>query len=244
MKLRKPIIPLLSLCLSLLLLASCGGKKQSEAAQRHEQWLMSLNDSIDKLRQRLQIINDSITLLHSQVDEQLAQFERMDNARWVEGFTIYKGWSGRYPLTSTGIVARITEDESLELVAALSNATFESIRIDAGSQSATSQRVPHDQALNYRAGSLNTVAFSGPKADSVAMVVAMNPDADAIVTFFGNQKSGIHKLTAAEKEMIAATWRLSDTHKRANRLERELPLINEKIKIYQLKATPRDSVRQ
>lgn len=241
MKLRKS---LLLLPFGIALLASCGGKKPSDAAQRHEQWLMSLNDSIDKLRQRVELINDSITLLHAQVDEQLRQFERMENPRWVEGFTIYKGWSSRYPLTGTGIVARITENEDLELVAALSGATFESIRIDAGGQSATSQSVPYDQALNYRAGSLNTVAFSGPKADSVAMIVAINPQADATLSYLGARKSGTHRLTAAEKEMIAATWRLCNTHKRANRLERELPLINEKIKIYQLKATPRDTVKQ
>lgn len=236
---RFPLIALLSI----MLFAACGGEKRTAAAEAHDAWLMSLNDSIDALRQQAEQANAEITRLHEEVDNILPDFERVDNPRYVEGFTIYKGWSGKYPLTATGMIARVTESGEMELIAALNGGRFKSLVVDAGGDNARTAEVPFDQALNYKAGNLNTVAFTGGKADTVAMTVAMHPDADVMVTFLNGSKVASHKLTGPEKEMIAATWRLTDTYRRARLLERELPLIQQKIMIYERKATPRDSLQ-
>ncbi len=226
----------------MLLLAACGGEKRTAAAEAHDAWLLSLNDSIDALRQQAEEANLEISRLHDEVDSILPEFERVDNPRYVEGFTIYKGWAGKYPLTATGVVARVTESGEMELVAALKGGRFKALAVEAGEDRAQTADVPFDQALNYRAGNLNTVAFTGGKADTVAMTVANNRGADVTVTFLDGGKVAAHKLTGAEKEMIAATWRLTDTYRRARLLERELPLIQQKIMIYERKATPRDSL--
>lgn len=235
---KLPVIALLTL----LLLAACGGEKRTSAAEAHEAWLMSLNDSIDALRLQAEQANAEITRLHEAVDSILPEFERVDNPRYVEGFTVYKGWAGKYPLKATGVIARVLESGELELVAALNGGRFKALAVNAGGDQAQTAEVPFDQALNYRAGNLNTVAFSGGKADTVAMTVAMHPAADVTVSFLNGGKVASHKLTAPEKEMIAATWRLTDTYRRARLLERELPLIQQKIMIYERKATPRDSL--
>ncbi len=226
-----------------MLFAACGGEKRTAAAEAHDAWLMSLNDSIDALRQQAEQANLEISRLHDEVDSLLPDFERVDNPRYVEGFTIYKGWAGKYPLTSTGMIARVTESGEMELIAALNGGRFKSLAVEAGRDQAQTAEVPFDQALNYKAGNLNTVAFSGGKADTVAMTVAMHPEADVTVTYLDGRKVSSHKLTAQEKEMIAATWRLTDTYRRSRLLERELPLIQQKIMIYERKATPRDSLQ-
>lgn len=234
-------LPVIAL-LSLIFFAACGGEKRTSAADAHDAWLLSLNDSIDTLRRQAEQTNAEITRLHEEVDSLLLGFERVDNPRYVEGFTIYRGWAGKYPLKTTGLVARVLESGELELVAALNGGRFKALSVEAGSDQARTADVPFDQALNYRAGNLNTVAFSGGKTDTVAMTVAMNPDVDVTVTFLDGSKVATHKLTAPEKEMIATTWRLTDAYRRARLLERELPLIQQKIMIYERKATPRDSL--
>lgn len=223
-----------------LALGACGGKGGSEARDARQEWLMSLNDSIDALRAQVDSVNDEIEALRTQVGAMLDDFERVDDPRQVEGFTIYKGWARRYPLTQTGVVARMTENEALELVAALQGGTFEQIRATGSAGSATSARVPYDQALNYRAGGLNTVAFTGAAADSVGAVIAQSAG-DVQIEYIGS-KTITRRLSPAEKEMIAATWRLTDARKRSAYLERLLPLLRERIKIYEQRAAPRDTV--
>lgn len=221
-------------------LGSCGGSsKSNNEASAHEKWLQSLNDSIDALRLQVDSVNNELETLRTEVGSLLESFERVDDPRQVEGFTIYKGWARRYPLTQTGVAARMTENEDLEIVAALSGGTFDRLRAIGSGGSAQTARVPHDQALNYRAGGLNTVAFSGAAADSVGAIIAAS-SSPVEIQFMGGS-GGKHRLSAAEQEMIAATWRLTDARKRTSHLERLLPLLRERIKIYEQRAAPRDS---
>lgn len=219
----------------LFLVGGCANKK--EQPSKHKEWLESLNDSIADMRMSIDSINYLISELNDSVAGMLENFERVDNARYVEGFTIFKGWSKKYPLTSTGLVARMTEDENLELVAALKGGTFTEINVAAGGEQARSETMPHDQALNYRSGNLNTVAFSGGKADTIAMLIAGNPDAEITVAFSGKKA---HKLTAGEKEMIGATYRLVAANKESKKLQRILPITQEKIRVMEQMALPKE----
>lgn len=220
------------LLLSLLVVAAGCVKRvdKSAKAEEHDRWKASLEDSITALRQEASQSELNLDEATDRVGIMLENFEHVENPREVEGYIILKGWRKLYPLTSTGIVARITEGEGLELVAALSGGFFDRISVDAGGSSVESAVVPHDQALNYRSAGLNTVAFYGPQADSVASFIASHELSPVTINYInGGRISSSKVIPEPARKMIAATWQLYSSRKEVERLERTLPMINRKI---------------
>lgn len=216
-----------------LVLVSCTGcakrVEKSDKAMEHERWIASLEDSVAALRQEASAAEMRLDEATAEVSSMLENFDYVSKPREVEGYTILKGWGSRYPLTSTGLVARITESEGLELVAALSGSTFSRIAVSAGGERAESAVVPHDQALNYRTAGMTTVAFSGPEADSVAALIAGNSGDRIELSFLENGVTGKISLPEANIRMIAETWRLYSLRREVEQLERKLPLINARV---------------
>lgn len=220
----------ISSLLSFMLIASSGcAPKKPEAAEQREKWLTSLNDSIAMYQNKLQTVNDSLQEARKRVGEIIGNFEYVNNPREVEGYYILNGWKNRYPLNQTGLVARVTEDERFELIATLTGAHFNEIGVTAGGMTVQSEVVPHDQALNYRANSLNTVCFTGPKADSIGALIASNESGRISVTYLNGSRTGSFKLPDNEKSMIAATWHLYHRQSSVHSLEKELPRLSGKI---------------
>ncbi|MBD5356682.1 MAG: hypothetical protein HDR88_06720 [Bacteroides sp.] len=227
MKIRHIFLPLAALLL--LSSASCSVKKP-KAEEERETWLHSLNDSIAKYRAEVEETSAALHVSQTEVGDMISKFEHVANPRHVEGYYIYQGWKNRYPLQQTGVVARITDDERFELIAVLSGGNFNQIAVSGGSGSAATKVVPHDQALNYRAGSLNTVCFYGAVADSVGMYIADNMSHNLTVAYMNNgSKTSSFKLPSDEKEMIAATYKLYAAQKTTHQLERKLPMLAKKI---------------
>lgn len=238
----KKLLFAIAVASSLLSVSSCVGIRKPEAAEKHEQWVESLNDSIARYKAQADSASEQLNLLRSRIEEMLPNFDHISNAREVEGYYIYKGWSSRYPLTSTELVARISEGEGLELIAALSGGVFDRITVSSGGNSVSSAVVPHDQALNYRAGNINTVCFSGAQADSVAAFIADAPGAVS-VSFNGGAKNHGLNLSPAAKEMIAATWRLYAAQRESHRLEKTLPLLSRKVDLCRRMLHENDSTK-
>ena len=238
---RHIIAPAIAL---LLISASCSVKKTKSEEER-EQWLYSLNDSITKYKQEIESATSALTASQTEVGEMISNFDHVSNPREVEGYYIYKGWKNRYPLQQTGVVARITEDERFELIAVLSGGVFNQISVGGSNGDATTGVVPHDQALNYRAGNLNTVCFYGTAADSVGMYISDNMPDNLTVTFLneGKAQTGSFKLPADEKEMIAATYQLYAAQKETHRLERTIPLLSRRIDTCRRMLEQLDSVK-
>lgn len=222
----------------LLLLGACINPdtryKDQQAA-----WEASLPDSVDALRREMQLTQDSITYTGAELDSLLLKFEHVSDPRLVEGYSIFKGARAGYPLTATGLTARITESGQLELIAALSGGTFDRIKVEAGGESAETETVPFDQGLNYRTGGLNTVAFTGGKADTVAGVIASAAGAVKVIYLNGRQ-SGSLTLSAPAKEAISTTYRYTETSRRLALLERRLPMLQQKIKILEARISKSD----
>lgn len=213
----------------LLLAASSCSVKKTKSEEEREQWLYSLNDSISKYKGEIDSATSALTASQTEVGEMISNFEHVSNPREVEGYYIYNGWKNRYPLQQTGLVARITEDERFELIAVLSGGNFNQIMVSGGSGEAFTKVVPHDQALNYRAGKLNTVCFYGGAADTVGMYISDNMPDNLTVTYLNGGKTSSFKLPADEKEMIAATYQLYAAQKESNRLERAIPMLSKRI---------------
>jgi len=210
-------------------LSACGGGKKTEAEQQRETWLNSLNDSIALYQKQMESVSSELTEVQRKVGEMVVDFDYVNNPREVEGYYIYKGWKSRYPLAQTGLLARVTEDERFELLATLTGAVFNEIAATSDGVSVSSDVVPHDQALNYRAGNLNKVCFSGEKADSVGALIADHESATVTVAFINGNRTGSLQLPNDQKQMIAATWRLYSMQKKAHSLEKEMPRLSGKI---------------
>jgi len=203
-------------------------EKSAKAVER-EEWRVSLKDSIKSVEKEISDIEGQLEFLHEKIGTLLTAFTHVSNPREVEGYTILSGWQGRYPLKSTGIVARITEDEGFEIIAALSKGTFDAIAAESGESYVESVVVPHDQALNYRLPGLNTVAFTAGRADSIGSFIASAPGDVTIIYLSGGRRAGSLHLPAATKQMLADTWELYSSQHQAEQLERKIPMLSGKL---------------
>ncbi len=216
-------------------------RKDKTERDRHA-WREELTDSVEAIRERIASNGEQLRVLTQDLNGMLPSFIKVDNPRHVEGYYILRDFDSNYPLHSTGLAARLTMSEQLELVAALSGGTFTSIRVKTADAGVSSATVPHDGALNYREGGLNTVAFSGPLCDSIGRFIALNDNSRIELEFMeGDRVTGRTTLSDKTKRMVARTWTLSNTRARITQLERSIPLDNRKLESIQARLE-RDSV--
>lgn len=227
MKFQFPILPAIAAAL-LTLLPACGGNKKGEKMKAD--YSAALNDSIKSNELQITECENRLKDLTDNVNVWLRDFTPVNNPREVEGYSIYNGWQDRYPLQKTGLIARISENEQLELIAALSGGQFTSIKIETPTE-VYSDTVPHDQALNYKRDGLNTVMFSGARADSIAKAIADNELNTIKVVFIENGPRGSWTIPEDYKKMIAATWMLYSTRREQIRLEGRMKMLHEKINL-------------
>lgn len=214
-----------------MVMTSCVQRQErSRNADKYENWKASLADSVAVLEKRRTLAEDSLTNAYNTVDSLLKDFAYSENPREVEGYTILKSAKKSYPLSRTGLTARISKSEGFELVAVLSGNTFSSISVSDGSRSVRSAVVPHDQALNYRSGNLTTVLFTGAEADSIGMLLASGGPERFNVTYSGQSGKGIVvPVSATDVAVVSRTWQLAEARREVHRLEMTLPLISRKI---------------
>lgn len=217
----------------LMLLASCAGSTGKGDKLKHD-YRKVLEDSVKVVEREIDSCQTQMAKLNTAIGQEISNFTEVKKPREVEGYYILKGWSARYPLTSTGIIARISLSEQLELIAMNSNQSFDAIAVRSGEYSAQSAVVPHDQALNYRNGSASTVMFSGKEADGVAETIANNELNPVTLLFLQNGKpKGSIKLSTDTKKMISATWLLYSHRRKLQLCERMLPMLTRKMQILQ-----------
>lgn len=214
-----------------LLLASCAGGNADKDKAKND-YRQALADSITAAQRNVDSCENRLKVMTDNVNQWMRDFTVVNNSREVEGYYIFNGWQNRYPLQSTGMVARISNGERLELIAALKGSTFNAVMVESGEKSATTAVVPHDQALNYRREGLNTVMFAGAEADSVAQMIADNELNVIKVIFLENGKpKGSWQIPEDYKKMISATWMLYSSRQQQMRLEAEMKKEFKKIEI-------------
>lgn len=211
-----------------------GGCRRNEAKERiqaqRDAWEASLPDSLSAVEHQLDSIRSEIKSLSQSVEEMLPAFDYVDNPREVEGYYIAREWAPAYPLSRTGLVARLTKSEKLELIAALSGAArFDRIRVEVPGEKAETSVVPPDQALNYRMDGLNIVCFSDSAASACASLIARHAGEDITIVYLeGGKKTGTLRYPARSQTVMADTWRLYDTRSRLLHDERMIPLLARK----------------
>ena len=109
----KKILPIL-LALAAVAAGCTGRQERSRNADKYDEWKASLADSVASLQQTVKLTEDSLATAYSTVDSMLSLFTFVDNPREVEGYTILKAARDHYPLTRTGLTARIAKSEGIE----------------------------------------------------------------------------------------------------------------------------------
>ncbi|MBD5289958.1 MAG: hypothetical protein HDS26_04655 [Bacteroides sp.] len=227
------IFPLL-----MLLIAGCGAgkEKRERIARERESWESSLSDSITASRAMQDSVKARLDELQTSTNELLSRFRCVDNPREVEKYYLPDVKGATYPLTRTGLTARLTASETLELIAVNTSRPFDQIEVRRGGESAASAVVPHDQALNYRNGTMTTVAFSGTAADSVAALVASMPEREVTLLFIqGGATVATVPLSAIDRECVSLAWRLADARREVLLSEKRLTQLARRIAIIESK---------
>ena len=209
-----------------MVVLSCTKIKTPEAVAERENWYASFGDSIKFYENLSNQIENNIKNQETKISDILKDFEMVKKPREVSGYYIMKGWSSRLPFRTTAIYARINENENLELIATLGGNTFN--RINVGD--AYSEVVKHDQALNYRHETFNTVYFTGGKADTIARYIC-NHRTDALKLNFleGDKRKSQFNIPENEKDMISKTWELYSAQLEIKKLQKEFTLCAGKI---------------
>lgn len=213
-----------------LSLTSCGGKKEDGAARR-EAYTNALDDSIAAVTAEIDSCTNGVKEMHDQAGKWLLDFTTVENPREVGSYIIYTPFRNRYPLTATGLVARVIDTGEFQLVAALSKGTFDRIEVSCGDITLSSETVPHDQALNYRTAGLNTVTFSGEKADSIGRFICDNELENIRVSYCGNGVAGSWTMPEDYKKMVMATWMFYNSSRSAKHLEQREAKLHEKLNL-------------
>lgn len=225
-------IPGLALGIAAMLapaLAGCSGSGNDNRAEKEYDKILS--DSIRNLEAEIDSCNSAIDALRENEDMWMRDFVTIDDPRHAAPYMIFSSFQDKYPPAGTGLIARMADNGQFELVATLNNGRFNHITVTAGNHSATSDTVPHDGALNYTAGGLNTVLFTGPGADRIGHLIADN-DLDIVkVLYFDKKQTGSYQIPNDYCKMITATFEFYNSRREINRLERRVPMLHRKIDI-------------
>lgn len=221
-----------------LLICSCSGENKksngpSQASRDHAAWRASLTDSIDSLSALSESLQTQLMQSRTVLDSLAAEFDVVNNPTLVEKYRVAKGWKNYDSTSSTGIVARLLEDNTIELVATLAGGNFNQLSFSANGNSVTTDAVAPDGANNNTIGNVCRVAFCGNKAADVAEFVAHNISSEIKMSYMRSGRSvNTVTLSAAQKKMIAATYNLNDALAATRNIERQLPVIFKKLELF------------
>lgn len=218
--------------------AGCAGKSAKErvAAQR-QQWEESLKDSVATAERQVDSVKNRISALRESTDKLLRRFRCVDNPKEVEKYYLPEVAGFSYPLTSTGLAARVMANEQFELVAAYQGASFTNIRIQADGKQMRTHAVAPDQGLNYRSGNMTTISFTGRDVDSLAYMLA-DISVPVVVTYMeGERRVGEIKLSGPQTEALRLSAALASERRETLLSEKLLTLMSHKLGMLKAKVT-------
>lgn len=226
------LLPLITITL-MAGLACCKKYDGDKTKNDREQWIASIKDSISNISAQRKADSLRIIQLRSDIDLWLQNFTQVNDPKQVEPYYIHTSFTGSYPLNSTGIAARIKNNQEFELVAALSGSQFDAIRFSAGEYSATSQSIKPDQALNFTSSDgLTVCSFSGDQTSRLAEFVNIHQPEQIWMEFLrdGQVRSSIN-LSHPQKRWISETWEMASERRLLDSLERTQMLTARKLEL-------------
>lgn len=230
----------ISVSLPILLLAACShtgenadkggaaGVKSGNTDPR-QAWCRNLKDSLDLYRQQNDTLQSRIEAVRSEFTALVSDFEIVTDPMLVEPYRVVRGWKGHDTTGRQGILARVLEDGSIEVVVTAAG-DFSSVTLSSSGESVKSCTVPAGNALHTRTGGLTRVAFN--EAAPLAAFVAGHISKPVTLTLSGGKS---FTLNGAQKKMMADSWRFASLQKELNELERRESVIYNKMQLVRTK---------
>lgn len=214
--------------------ASCSGgsgdKESTQAAKQHAAMRASLRDSVTHYAARVESLQARINELQPAMDSLLTLFEMDIRPEYVEHYRVARGWSGYDTMAATGILARLTENGTPELIASYKGGKFNALELSDGVNKCALSVVTSPD-LNYTVGGVTRVAFMGDEVLAFCRFVADNEGESLKVRFVGGNAGSI-ELTQAQKSMLALMARAIDTQKEIDELNRGIMVAFNKQQLY------------
>lgn len=216
---------------------SCGGEGKNAdsltpAARQHAAMRASLRDSVEKYSRLASSLQAEIDTLTPRFNSLLDCFEMDIRPEYVEHYRVARGWKGYDTMSATGILARLTEDGTPELIATNSGMPFTSVSVEADGDKASTSPVAQGTDLNYTVGNVTRVAFIGDDALRLCRFAAARGQSDIRLVYSGKTSSAI-TLSRKQKDMLALMARAIDTKQRLDSLERKHMAAFNKMQLYQ-----------
>lgn len=217
--------------------SGAGGSADSAAdpgtsvEDRRQAWCASLRDSVESLQGEYDACQEQVESLRGRFASLLDRFEIVDDPMLVEPYRVAKGWRGYDTTGRQGVLSRVLEDGSIEMVVTAAG-DFSSMTLSSGGGSVSSQTVPAGSSLHTSMGQLTRVAFNN--AAPLAAFVAEHVD-DPVTMTLSSGKS--FPLSGAQRRMIADTWEFSALLDRIHELEKRESVIYNKLQLCRAKVS-------
>lgn len=194
-------------------------------ANTRQGWAEALQDSVASIQAQYDRVAAAADSAKGLMQALLQNFEVVQDPLLVEPYRVVKGWSTHDTTGKQGILARALEDGTIEIVVTAA-VDFDFIELNApGGASVRSQSVPRGNALHTVNNGLNRVAFND--AASLAKFVYDNSAAPEVSLSCGGAKE--FKLNAAQRSMIADTYRFTNLLSEVNELDRQQSVLYNKL---------------
>lgn len=211
--------------------SGAGGSADSAAdsgtsvEDRRQAWCASLRDSVESLQREYDACQEQAEALRGRFASLLDRFEIVDDPMLVEPYRVAKGWRGYDTTGRQGVLSRVLEDGSIEIVVTAAG-DFSSMTLSGGGESVGSETVPAGSSLHTALGQLTRVSFNNaaPLAGFVAEHVG-NP----VTMTLSSGKS--FPLSEAQRRMIADTWEFSSLLDQIHELEKRESVIYNKLQL-------------
>lgn len=224
-------IPLVCLCAC----SGAGGSSDSAAVSgtsvqdRRQAWCASLRDSVESLQEEYDTCQEQLEALRGRFASLLDRFEIVDDPVLVEPYRVAKGWRGYDTTGRQGVLSRVLEDGSIEMVATAAG-DFSSMTFSSGGESVSSETVPAGSSLHTALGQLTRVAFNN--AAPLAAFVSDHVGEPVTMTLSSGKS---FPLSEAQRRMIADTWEFSALLGQIHELEKREYVIYNKLQLCRAK---------
>lgn len=244
----------LRVCPSVLFVATvlwaCGDKKsgdtdsksQTPAAREHAAFRESLRDSAAYYADRADLLKAQVDTLNSRFETLNAQLEIDDREEYVEIYRVAKGWKGYDTMAGTGIIARLLENGTVEVVASSSAGPFLYVSLSAGSKSISTSPVPEGGGLNYTTGGISRVTFIGPDALALCRFADEHKGETLTLTYKGAKDYSV-KLTGKQAEMLSLLGEVTVLKNELDQLNKDYMVAYNKQILYENEVNKNQSAR-
>lgn len=211
------------------------------AARQHAQWRASLADSVTKYEQLQADIQAQLDSLLPRTASLADEFDAITDPVLVEKYRVPRGWKNYDTTSGTGILARVLEDNSVEIIATCAAGPFQAVTLSSGTASFTSKSIPVDGEINQNINGTGRLAINGHEATAIARMAASSENT-LTLSYISASGKPLAKITLSQKQkqMLSDVARLHSSQQLMDSLNRAYTIAFNKMQLY-LSETEKDA---